>query len=99
MILLVFDNYKDEIEERINIIISILLDAVTIIVLLFSIYVIDYITRFLGFENEIIVSILDHYIHPIMLISVFCVSIINIFRRHLPKPDPDSRLELIYEDD
>ena len=95
---MVFENYRDEIEERLNIIMSILLDTITIIVLLVCMYAIDYITRFLGFENEIIASILNHYIHPIMLLSVFFVSIINILHRHLPKPDPDSRIELIYED-
>ena len=95
---MVLENCKAEIEERFNIVISIMLDAITIIVLLVCIYVVDYITRFLGFENEIIASILSHYIHPIMLLSIFFVSIINILHRHLPKPNSDSSIELIYED-
>ena len=94
-----FEKYKDEIEEHINIIVNILLDTITIIVLLFCFYLIDFVTRFLGFDNEIIASILNIYVHPIMLLSIFCVSIINILHKHLPKTPADSRIELLHEDD
>lgn len=94
-----FDHYKDEFGKRSIIMVSIFFDTITLIFVLICFYIINIMIKILGFENEIISSIIHGYIHPIMLLSISCVSIINIFHEHLPKGDSKPRFELIKDKD
>lgn len=92
-------HYRNELEKSLKIVVSIFLDTGIIITLLLCFYLINYVTKILGFENETVALVLHEYIHPIMLLSIFGVSIINIFQEHLPKNDSKSRFELIHDND
>lgn len=93
-------HYKDEFEKRFKIVVSIFFDAVTLIIVLLCFYLINYAVKFLGFENEIVALVIHEYIHPIMLLSIFSISIINIFHEHLPKKkDSKARFEIIHDND
>lgn len=92
--------YKDEFEKRFKIIVNIFFDTVILIIVLLCFYFINYVLKILGFENEVVALVIHEYIHPIMLLSIFGVSIINIFQEHLPKKkDSKTRFEIIHDDD
>ena len=93
------DEHKAGFRKRIGIILSIFFDTVILIFILLCFYIINYTTKLLGFENEIISSIIHDFIHPILLLSICGISIINIFHEHLPKGDSEPRFELIHETD
>jgi len=93
------NEYKAGFRKRFSIILSILFDTITLIFILFCFFLINYTIKLLGFENEIISSIIHDFIHPILLLSICGISIINIFHEHLPKGDLKPRFELIHETD
>ena len=93
------DEYKAEFRKRFSIAVSIFFDTIILIFVLFCFFLIDYTTKLLGFENEIISSIIHDFIHPILLLSICGISIINIFHEHLPKGGSKPRFELIHETD
>ncbi len=93
------DEYKAEFRKRFSIAVSIFFDTIILIFILFCFFLINYTTKLLGFENEIISSIIHDFIHPILLLSICGISIINIFHEHLPKGDSKPRFELIHETD
>ena len=92
--------YKNEFEKRFKIIVNILFDTLILIIVLLCFHFINYVLKILGFENEIVALVIHEYIHPIMLLSIFGVSLINIFQEHLPKKmDSKPRFEIICDDD
>lgn len=91
------DYFKNDFLKRFRIIANILFDTLIIITILFCLYAIDYIVKILGYENEIIGSMLHDYMHPILLFCISSISIINIFYDSLGSKDSNPRFELIYE--
>lgn len=92
-------DYKNEFKKRLNIIVSISYDTVIIIFVLFCFYLINYVAKVLGFENETVSSLIHGIIHPVLLLSIFSISIINIFHEHMPSKDSKTRFEIIHETD
>ncbi|MCK5723024.1 MAG: hypothetical protein KAI84_10840 [Gammaproteobacteria bacterium] len=93
------DEYKNEFIKRFSIAVSILFDTIILIFVLLCFFLINYVAKILGFENEIVSSIIHEFIHPILLLSIFGISILNILHEHLPKRDSKTRFELIHETD
>lgn len=91
--------YKAEFRKRFSIAVSIFIDTMLLIFMLSCFFFINYTTKLLGFENEIISSIIHDFLHPILLLSICGISIINIFHEHLPKGDSEPRFEIIHETD
>lgn len=90
---------SENIWERIQMLIDILFDLFIMIALLFGFYIIDLVLIYCGFEHNLISKMLHNFIHPVMMLSFFSISIMRIFNDYLPKPSPDSRFEFMYEDD
>lgn len=52
-------HYRNELEKSLKIVVSIFLDTGIIITLLLCFYLINYVTKILGFENETVALVLQ----------------------------------------
>ncbi len=89
------EELKQQAEEAILLAFCIFTDTLIVIFALVCFYLIEYITHILGFENQMVSSLLHQWAHPAVLLSLVAISIINILYRFVPRNNSDSRFEIV----
>jgi hypothetical protein len=91
-------SYSEDFNKFVATVLLIIYHILFLVLVIVGSWFIDNLIKFLNYGHSPITGLLENYLDPIMLLSLFAISIVTIYRVNFPR-DSNPRLELVTEEE